>query len=131
MIDTSRKKIRNFGILFGVIATALAGYWLYRGNSTWEWSAAIAGFFWITAYLGTLLLKPLYIGWMTFAFALGWVNTRLLLGVFYYLVLTPIGLVLRLTGKDLLNEKIDREASSYWIKRGEEPADVKRYERMF
>ncbi len=130
-IDSSRKKVRNFGILFGSIAAALAGYWLYRGSPVWAWAAAAAGFFWTTAFFGYPVLKPLYSGWMAFAFALGWVNTRLLLGLFYYLVVTPIGVVLRLTGKDLLGRKIDRGAESYWIERKEEVRDMKRYERMF
>ncbi len=130
-IDTSRKKVRNFGFLFGVLAIALGGYWMFRGNASWVWAAGVSGFFWVTALIGYPVLKPLYVGWMAFAFALAWVNTRLVLGVFYYLVLTPIGIVLRLAGKDLLSEKLDRTSSSYWIKREEEARDVKRYERMF
>jgi hypothetical protein len=68
---------------------------------------------------------------MKFAALLAWVNTRLILGLFFYLVLTPVGVILRLMGKDLLDEKIDRSASSYWIKRDQAITDRSRYERLF
>jgi hypothetical protein len=76
-------------------------------------------------------MKPVYTAWMLFAFVLGWINTRVLLGAFFYLVMTPLGLILRWTGKDLLDERIDRSAASYWIKRERKPFDRKRLERMF
>ncbi len=130
-IDSSRVRVRKFGILFGVLALLLAAYLIYRGHSGWIWVLAASAFFWGTAFFGYPVLRPLYVGWMTFAFVLGWVNTRLLLGLFYYLVMTPVGLILRLTGKDLLDQKFDRSASSYWIQRNPEPFDAKRYERLF
>jgi hypothetical protein len=68
---------------------------------------------------------------MKFAFLLGWLNTRLLLGVFFYLILTPIGLLLRLTGRDLLDRKIDPAARTYWSKREVVPFDPERCERMY
>jgi carbamoyltransferase len=58
-------------------------------------------------------------------------NTRLLLGAFFYLILTPIGLVMRLAGKDYLEKQIDRSATTYWIKREPVPMDQKRYENLF
>ena len=68
---------------------------------------------------------------MKFAHALGWINTRLLLGLFFYLVLTPAALILRLLGKDLLHQQVDRSAPSYWIKREPVQLDPERYERLF
>ena len=68
---------------------------------------------------------------MKFAHVLGWINTRLLLGLFFYLVMTPVALVLRLAGKDLLQQRLDRSAKSYWVKREPAPTDPERYERLF
>ena len=95
------------------------------------WAALVSAIFFVTSLVGYPVLKPVYIGWMTFAFALGWVNTRLFLGLFFYLILTPMGLLVRLLGKDLLDERIDRKASSYWKKRDPAPPDPSRFERMF
>ncbi len=130
-VNASRHNVRNFGFLFGGVFLALSLYMMYRGNSHWVWSAAAALLF---AAGGAFLygpMKPVYTGWMLFAFVLGWINTRVILGLFFYLVITPIGLFLRLRGKDLLDEKIDRGAPSYWIKREGKPPDRKRLERMF
>jgi hypothetical protein len=130
-VNASGKNVRNFGFLFGVIFLAASAYMIYRGNGAWVWTAAGAVLFGAGGVLFYPLMKPVYTAWMLFAFVLGWMNTRLLLGFFFYLVMTPLGLILRWTGKDLLDEKIDRSAVSYWIKREQRPFDRKRLERMF
>lgn len=84
--------------------------------------------------LGTILpvlLRPIYIGWMAFAFTMGTIMTRLILTVFYFVVLTPVGLFFRLIGRDALNRKIDREASTYWIEKEYPITDRSRYENFF
>jgi hypothetical protein len=68
---------------------------------------------------------------MKFAFALGWFNTRLFLGIVFYLIITPVGLVMRILRKDPLRLKFDRSAASYWTIRESKPVDQKRYERLF
>ncbi len=128
-IDASRTAVRKFGLLFGALSVLVGAYMLYRGHGTWVWALGAAVFFWVTGLVGYPVLKPVYIGWMKFAYVLGWINTRLFLGLFFYLILTPMGLLLRLLGKDLLDEKIDKNAATYWKKR--EPVDPSRYERLF
>jgi hypothetical protein len=130
-VKASRKNVRNFGFLFGGIFAAASLYMAYRGNGAWIWAAAGALLFGAGGALAYPLMKTVYTAWMLFAFALGWINTRVLLGAFFYIVITPIGLFLRMRGKDLLDERIDRGSSSYWIKRERKPFDRKRLERMF
>lgn len=130
-IRATRQSVRKFGILFAVIGVLLAAYLIYRGNAHWGWPLAGSLFFLVTAFVAYPILRPLYIGWMAFAFVLGWINTRILLGAFFYLILTPIGLLLRLAGKDLLDLEIDRSAKTYWRKREKEPFAPARYERLF
>jgi hypothetical protein len=130
-VNASRKNVRNFGLLFTAICLLATAYLVFKGQSLWPWTACAAAFFGLSAFAAYPVLKPLYTVWMLFAFALGWVNTRLLLGAFFYLVVTPIGLLLRLTGKDLLDEKIDPSAKSYWIKRKETALEPSRLERLF
>ncbi len=125
------KEVRNFGILFAVVLTALAVYFLVVGKEFWHWFLVCAGGFLLAGTLAPALLRPLYRAWMKLAFFLAWVNTRLLLGLFFYLVLTPIGVILRLTGKDLLGRKLDREAVTYWKKREGAPVPPQQYERLF
>jgi hypothetical protein len=68
---------------------------------------------------------------MKFAYVLAWVNTRLLLSFFFYGIITPVGLVMRLLGRDPLTRKIDRSQTSYWVKRDPQPFDAKKYEHLF
>jgi hypothetical protein len=94
------------------------------------WFTAGSIFFLVTGLVGYPVLRPVYIGWMKFAFVLGWMNTRLLLGLFFYLILTPVGLVMRAFGKDIIDKKFDRQARSYWKKRTT-PFDPATMERQF
>jgi hypothetical protein len=68
---------------------------------------------------------------MFFAIVLGWVNTRLLLGLFFFLLVTPVGLVLRLVRRDPLDRKFDASAATYWKRRGPQRFERGRYQRMF
>ena len=88
----------------------------------------------IFAFLGMLCPKPLvpvYRLWMAFAAVIGWVMTRLLLTVLFYLVITPIGLLAKLCGNDFLSIKLDGKAGSYWVKRPPAQTGTERYEKQF
>ncbi len=130
-ISATREEVRKFGYLFAGICVILGAYSIYKGHSTWLWFAGGAGFFLITGLLGYPILRPIYVVWMKFAYVLGWINMRLLLGVFFFVILTPVGLLMRVFGKDLLDEKIERGAGSYWKVREPEKFDRERYERLF
>ena len=75
-------------------------------------------------------IRPLYIVWMAAALPLGWVMSHVALAVICFLVFTPIALVFRLTGRDLMHRRFDRTAESYWIKRGA-PGKAAHYFRQF
>ena len=130
-IVVTPKKLRDFGILFSAVCGLASAWGAWHGSAAWPWWLGLGVFFLAAGLLYGVILKPLYIAWMTFAFILGWINTRVILGLFFYCAMTPLGLVLRLMGKDLLDEKIDRGAKSYWKKREQRPVDPARYERLF
>ena len=84
--------------------------------------------------LGVLIqrsLRAVYKIWMSFALVMGWFMSRLILSVLFYFVVTPIGLCMRLFGKDLLNQRFDKDAETYWIKKDKEEFDRSRYEKLF
>jgi hypothetical protein len=146
-IDTSRDAVKKtgkafliagcfFSVLFLVVKSHAGGWtdWnIQQGieSSAWKWFLGVGAFLFVLSRVAYPVMKPIHIGWMTLAFALGWVNTRILLGVFFFLIVTPIGLIMRMLGKDLLSERIDRNAESYWIRRERVAFDPKKYERMF
>ena len=130
-VDATPKKVRSFGILFGFLFLAVATYLFYRERTAWVWLASLGIFFILAGIAIPSVLRPVYVLWMKFAFLLAWINTRLILGIFFYCVLTPLGLLLRIMGKDLLEKRIDRNAKSYWIVREQRVPDRKRLERLF
>ena len=76
------------------------------------------------------LRRPLWIGWMCAAYPMGWIVSHLLLAAIFYLVVTPVGIVMRLVGRDPLRRTMDRSASTYWIPHTSE-TDVSRYFRQY
>jgi len=66
-------------------------------------------------------LKPIYRAWMALGVILGWINTRIILGVMYYLVFLPAGMIMKLMGKDPLNRKFDAKANSYRVCKSTQP----------
>lgn len=77
------------------------------------------------------ILKPLYIAWMRLASGLSWINTRLALLIIFYLLFTPIGLIIRLFGIDLLDIRIEKNKESYWKKKEKHEFNALGYERQF
>ncbi len=130
-IEATPRELRKFGIMFSVICGLLTAFALYKGNGLWGWWIGGSAFFLMTGLFVHQVLRPIYIGWMKFAFALGWFNTRLILGLTFFLIFTPAGLFLRLFRKDIMGLQLDRQAPSYWIKREAKALDRKRYEQLF
>jgi hypothetical protein len=75
--------------------------------------------------------RYVYLGWMCVLYPVAWVVSHTLLIVIYYVVLTPIGVVMRLFGRDPMQRKFDREASTYWQRRPAPEPGVARYFRQF
>ncbi|MGR9073566.1 MAG: SxtJ family membrane protein [Gammaproteobacteria bacterium] len=125
----TKKELRQFGymmgfmliLIFGLVAPFLFDYqggrhaWNYRGFVTpvWPWAAACA--FWLTALLLPKILSPVYRVWMWIGHVLGWINTRIIMAILFYLLILPMGLLLRLFGKDPMKKRLDKSKSSYRI----------------
>ena len=99
------------------------------------WRAAVA--IWTIAIVGSAFglawprgIKPIYVGWMVAAFPIGWTISQVLLALVYFVVFTAFGLVSRALGRDPLGRKLDRDASTYWVRRGQ-PAGIERYFKQF
>lgn len=104
IIIPDRKGLREFGIITGVILAVLFGVlfpWLLTGNyPLWPWY--IAGLLIVWALVLPESLKWVYHSWMLISMALGWVNSRLILTIMFYFIILPIGLLMRLFGKNPL-----------------------------
>ena len=76
-------------------------------------------------------LKPIQKIWMSLSIIMGWIMTRIILGILFYLVVTPINLLLRITKKELLNCNIDKNRESYWNFKEEDLSSPQVYENQF
>ena len=130
-IKSGKKELRQFGITIAVVLGLLGGWLLWRGREGYYPVLITATIFLSLGCIMPLLLKPIHKLWMTLAVLLGWLMTRIILIILFFLVVTPIGLLARLSGKDFLNRKFDKNAPSYWIPRKTSVVDKKDYERQF
>lgn len=123
---------RDFGLLVGGVFLALGGWWFYRGRYA-TLSAVLIVLGATLMLLGAFLPRSLVVPnrlWMGLAEAMGFVMTRVILGVVFFLFVTPIGLVRRLSGGDPLGRRGSR-TESYWKPYTERRHDPKHYEKMY
>lgn len=108
---------RKFGLVTSAIVVGLFGLGiplLFSLNfPRWPW--IFAGVLSAWALLAPSTLKPVYVGWMKFGNMMNWINTRLILGILFYCLFMPFGLVMRAFGKDPMHRKLDSSASSYRV----------------
>jgi len=127
------KSLQRFAVLLTTLLL-LAAAWLFfirRDAASTLWLVLATLLLIALALFRPRLLRPLHTGWMALALTLGALVSRLLLTLFYYLVVTPIALILRLIGKDSLQRKIKKEGASYWIRRPEKEMKKEDYKRLF
>jgi Saxitoxin biosynthesis operon protein SxtJ len=120
---------RNFGFVFAVVFTLIA-LWPLAGGHAPRWIALIvAGIFGLVAVAASSLLRPLNYIWFRFGLLLHKVVSPLLMGAVFFLCVAPMGVVMRLFGKDILSLKRGPDLTSYWIVRqppGPEPEMMKK-----
>jgi hypothetical protein len=112
--ETSRE-LRKFGITMACAFAIFGGLFLWRAKPVWPYLFVLAGFFLICGLLLPRVLAPIEWAWMKFASFIGQIMTRVILSITFYLVVTPIGLMMKMFGKNSLNRKFDKTAKSYWV----------------
>ena len=129
MIGNSKIKIgsnRNFGIVFFIVFLVVSLWPLTYGEPIRIWSAIISLVFLILGLMNSKLLTPLNQLWFKFGIILGAIVAPIVMGFVFFLVVTPIGLFMRIMGKDLLNKKYDKKKETYWIKRDKPVSTMKK-----
>ena len=107
---------RNFGIVFFVVFLLIALYPIVNNQNVNIWSLIIAFIFFFLGIINSNLLNPLNKVWFKFGLLLGKFISPLVMGIIFFLVVTPTGLIMRLFRKDLLNLKYN-ENTSYWVEK--------------
>ena len=116
---------RSFGILFSIVFAAIAFWPLLNLGEIRVWSVIVSSIFLLLGLINSKLLYPLNLIWVKFGELIGKIVAPLVMALIFFIILTPIGLFLRLIGKDLLNIKLNKN-KTYWIKRYKKPGSMKR-----
>jgi hypothetical protein len=116
------KPLRSFGLLVGGIF-ALIAVWpaLFHGAATRNWAGAAAAILILPALVYPRSLYWIHKGWMAAGHVMGWINTRIILGVVFFVIVTPIGYARRLMGKDPMGRSLRPDANSYRVSKNPRP----------
>jgi len=110
----SRVELRKFGFVMTVPLAAITAWLLWKGKGSYPYLGAASAFFLLSALLAPTVLRPIEFVWMKLAALLGAVMTRVILTLAFILVITPLGLLLRIMKKDLLDTREAGRRDSYW-----------------
>ena len=116
MDDSKVGSNKSFGLVFFVVFLLISLYPLLNDENIRLWSLIISIIFLVLGILNSVLLSPLNKLWFKFGILLGKIISPIIMGIIFFLVVTPIGLIMRLIGKDLLNIKYS-DNKSYWIEK--------------
>jgi len=131
-LNPSKRDLRWFGWILFLFFALMGGivYWqsgaTYIANALWAIGAVLGAAY----YLLRPLRRPIYLGFMYLVYPIGWTLSHVMFSFIYYIVLTPIGLIMRAFGYDAIQRRIDHKATTYWVKR-DANIESSRYLRQF
>jgi hypothetical protein len=112
----SRKDLRSFGLIVGGVFAVIAVWPLvFRGAPVRLWLLALAAALVVPALVAPRILSHPYRVWMAIGTALGWINTRIILSIVFFGMITPMGFVMRLSGRDPMRRNFESDAATYRV----------------
>ena len=128
----SRRQLRQFAVLQVLFFTCLSLWLALKRDmpTTAATLVAVSACVGVVGYMWTPLIRVVYVVWMAAVFPIGWLVSHVLLAAVFYLVFTPIGIIMKLCRYDPMQRKFDREADSYWQPR-EQNEDTSRYFKQY
>jgi hypothetical protein len=130
-IKETKEDLRKFGYTVGGALLIISAFLFWFEKASYIYFAVPGILLILGGFIVPQLLRPLNKAWMTLAILLGWVMTRVILTILFYLVITPIGFIAKLARKDFLNLKIDKHQESYWVMRERKSLKPIDYDRQF
>ena len=116
MDDVKLGSNRSFGIVFCIVFLIIAFYPIINGETARIWSIIVSLIFLLLGSFNSKILTPLNKIWFKFGLLLGRIISPIIMGIIFFLVVTPIGFTMRIIGKDLLNLKFNK-GKSYWVEK--------------
>jgi len=130
-IKSDKSEWKKFGLTMGVILTLFGLFLFWKRNDYFAYVFLLAALFFISGVFLPSLLKPVFKVWMAFSVVMGYMMTRIIMVIIFYLIVTPTGFMASLTGKKFLDMKIDKSVNSYWIAKEKTQKTPNDYEKQF
>lgn len=126
------KDLKQFGSVLAGILLVFGVINFLKGRTGWyPWFFSLSIVTISLVFLAPKYIKPVFVIFTKIGHAIGWVNTRIILMLIYFILITPIALIMRMLGKDPLNIKIDKNETSYWTKHANVKAAKEKLEKQF
>ena len=130
-LPCSKRDLRNFGLLVGGIFLLLSAWFFFRHKPAAPYLLIPGAPLFLCGLIAPTTLRLAYLIWMSLGLILGLIVGTILLTIFYFTVMTPIGWIARLTGRDFMNRKFERNAATYWTPRPASELTPARLEQQF
>ena len=124
-VSTEQSSPKSFGVVFSCVFLIIALYPLITSEGLRIWALVVSIIFFLLAFLAPKILTLPNKLWFKFGLLIGSIVAPIVMAFVYFVTVLPTGLIMRLLGKDLLKQKLDKNAKSYWIKRTEPMGPMK------
>ena len=124
-VSTEQSSEKSFGVVFSIVFLIVALYPLINSESLRIWALVVSIIFFLLAFLAPKILVLPNKLWFKFGLLVGSIVAPIVMTLIYFVTVLPTGLIMRLLGKDLLKQKLDKNAKSYWIEREQPMGSMK------
>ena len=124
-VSTEQSSEKSFGVVFSIVFLIVALYPLINSEGLRIWALVVSIIFSLLAFLAPKILVLPNKLWFKFGLLIGSIVAPIVMAFVYFVTVLPTGLIMRLLGKDLLKQKLDKNAKSYWVKRSEPMGSMK------
>jgi len=124
-VSTEQSSEKSFGVVFSIVFLIVALYPLITSEGLRIWALVVSIIFFLLAFLAPKILVLPNKLWFKFGLLIGSIVAPIVMAFVYFVTVLPTGLIMRLLGKDLLKQKLDKNAKSYWIERKEPMGSMK------
>ena len=124
-VSTEQSSEKSFGVVFSIVFSIVALYPLINSEGLRIWALVVSIIFFLLAFLAPKILVLPNKLWFKFGLLIGSIVAPIVMAFVYFVTVLPTGLIMRLLGKDLLKQKLDKNSKSYWVKRSEPMGSMK------
>ena len=121
----TKSSVKSFGVLFSIVFLVIAIWPLQNSGDIRWWSLVVSSIFFVLGLINSKILLPLNNYWIKFGELLGKIIAPIVMLFIFFIVITPISILVKIFKKDLLNLKFDKKKDTYWIKRDKDLGPMK------